>query len=132
MKTLLLSITLILTSYVIFAQVPVNDAIEDAIEITTTSFTDENLRLDLAAEFNEPINGCGIGGFKTVFYKFLAPFSGDAAAVVLNQDGSSASGSIFAIFYSAPNLNITSGDEFIFSETPCVLTPNATNLIISQ
>ncbi|WP_435413615.1 T9SS type A sorting domain-containing protein, partial [Psychroserpens mesophilus] len=107
-------------------------AIEDAIEITTTSFTDENLRLDLAAEFNEPINGCGIGGFKTVFYKFLAPFSGDAAAVVLNQDGSSASGSIFAIFYSAPNLNITSGDEFIFSETPCVLTPNATNLIISE
>lgn len=132
MKTLLLSIIFILTSYTLFAQVPINDAIEDAIEITTTSFADENLRLDLAETFPGPINGCDVSGFKTLFYKFTAPFSGDASAVVLNQDGTAATGTIFAIFYSAPNLNVTSGTELISSVTPCVTTLVATNTTITE
>jgi hypothetical protein len=132
MKTLLLSITFILTSYALFAQVPINDTFENAIEITTNAFTDENLRLDLAPEFNESINGCDINGYKTVFYKFTAPFNGDASAVVLNQDGTPGTGTIFAIFYTAPNLNVVSGSELTFSITPCITTPNATNTLITE
>lgn len=101
-------------SRITFNQVepPSNDSISNAIEITSSIYSHENLRLDIAAANPGGQNGCPIGGFSTVYYKFTANTDGIANFQVLDQYNNTVdSNNALAIIYTAPNLNATSDTE---------------------
>ncbi|WCO02692.1 T9SS type A sorting domain-containing protein [Psychroserpens ponticola] len=122
MKTYSLFLLALLISFTSLCQVPINDTIENAIEITETSFIDDNLRLDLASEASGFSSGiCGSNGYKSIYYKFTTSFTGDVSAIIKNQDGSDIPNSnSLVLFYSAPNLNVTSESELIENISGCV------------
>ena len=89
---------------------PPNDSIENAIEMTST-FYDENIRLDLAAANPGGQVGCDLGGFSNVYYKFTATTDGNVTFFLFPQFGGPVTGNAFVIVYTAANLNATSDSE---------------------
>ncbi|WCO02693.1 leucine-rich repeat domain-containing protein [Psychroserpens ponticola] len=112
MKRILLSLIALFIYTTAFSQVPINDTIENAIEITENSFVDENLRLDLASESSGGQVGCPTTD-KVVYYKFTADADTKIFTKLTDDTDNpiSGSGSTFINIYEAPNLNITSESE---------------------
>lgn len=106
MKRLLLSITALFVTYVCFSQVPANDLIENAIEITVPNFSD-SVNISEASLSLGGQTGCTTAGFKTVYYKFTALVTGSVKATL----GSGTPNLSFVIFYTATDLNVTSEAE---------------------
>ncbi len=107
MKKLLLFFSFVLfASYTSFAQVPVNDLIVNATEITTYHLSESNLRLDLASTSAGGQNVCNVSGFKVVYYKFTANSVATLTATLQDQNSGTISQS-FLIFYTAADLNVT-------------------------
>jgi hypothetical protein len=71
MKKLLLSLTALFLTFIAFSQVPANDLIENATEMTQNVFFDQNVRLDLATTTGLENPDYGIGPLNKVFYKSL-------------------------------------------------------------
>ncbi len=120
-------------SRVTFEQVepPVNDSIIDAIEITSSIYSHENLRLDIAALNAGGQNGCTLTDFPTVYYKFTANTNGTANFQVLDQNNNAVdNNNAFAIIYTAPNLNATSDTELTLISN-CAFGANTSINIVS-
>jgi hypothetical protein len=106
MKRVLLSLSILFLTFTAFAQVPANDLIENAIEITGPNFTDANVRLDLATTTGENPTGCGTGSFTKVFYKYTATADANLTGIISDVISSPITQS-FIIVYTAPDLNQT-------------------------
>ncbi|MGB1308693.1 MAG: leucine-rich repeat domain-containing protein, partial [Oceanihabitans sp.] len=134
MKRFLLLFTIILFyGQSIQAQVPANDLIQNAALLNKAPFNDYNLRLDLATTNNVQPQSCATGTFQKVYYKFTADVSGlltiDVKDATYYNDNS---GQIFAIVYTAPNLNVTSETDLsVYSD--CVFgSATAVNVVQGQ
>ena len=100
---------------VTFETPPPNDLIENALEITSSYFLDENLRLDLVATTNIGGQSCAVLGYRTVYYKFVARANANAIFNLFNQGGGTVTGSSFVIAYSAPSLNALDNELSVVS-----------------
>jgi hypothetical protein len=105
-KLLLLSIVLFIVQTSFSQTTPINDLIENAIEITGANFTDQNVRLDLATTTGENPTGCGTGSFTKVFYKYTATADANLTGIISDVISSPITQS-FIIVYTAPDLNQT-------------------------
>ncbi|WP_179320645.1 T9SS type A sorting domain-containing protein [Winogradskyella helgolandensis] len=112
MKRLLLSFTTLLLTLATFAQVPPNDLIENATEITAFDFVDENLRLGLATAGGESAGGCPVDNYELIHYKFTATTTGTVFFNITNQDNTEidTNSPVFIHAYSSPNLNASYSD----------------------
>ena len=110
---------------------PPNDTIENAIEVTSSSFNDENIRIDLAASNPGGQGSCPLATFNIVYYKFTATTNGTATFSLLNQNGGANPVNSFVIFYSAPNLNALDTDLTLVSSCSFVTQPSI-NIVNGQ
>lgn len=115
-----------------FVAPPPNDSIENAIEITTADYNDENLRLDLAATNLGGQISCDVNGFSTVYYKFTAEANGTASFFLFPQAGGTLTGNAFVIMYTAPNLNATSNSELTLISNCAFETQPSINIVDGQ
>ncbi|MFD1064041.1 T9SS type A sorting domain-containing protein [Winogradskyella litorisediminis] len=88
------------------APLPVNDLIENAIEVPIGGFIDQNVRLDLATSTGGG-SDCGVDSFQRVYYKFTATANGPVNLNLNDSNFQSVNANSFIIPYTAPNLNIT-------------------------
>lgn len=107
---------------------PPNDAIENAIEITGSSYYDQDVRLDLAAANLGGQVGCDLGTLPLVYYKFTALTSGQAS-VFLSSNVTL--GNTFAIFYTASDLNATDNNQLTLASV-CSFGTQSTNFNIVE
>lgn len=116
-------------SRIAVVQGPPNDSIETAIEVTTSTYNHQNVRLDLAAENLGGQGGCAVSGFKTAYYKFTASSNGYVTFQLHQQGGIGVgNGEGFVIFYEAPGLNATDNELNVISN--CSLGASATISIV--
>lgn len=106
---------------------PPNDTIDNAIEITGSSYTD-TVRIDLAAQNLGGQIDCSIAGFTTVYYKFTAQTSGQASVFL---SSSVTLGATFAILYSAANLNALNNNELTLA-SDCAFGTQTTNFNVVE
>jgi Leucine-rich repeat (LRR) protein len=127
MKKLLLCLTALSMTFFTFSQVPVNDLIENAIEITTSNYND-NVNISEATDSSGGQTGCSTAGYKTVYYKFIATANGTVNAAFSGGDINQS----FLIFFTAPNLNVTSESELSLAPgSLCSLALNANVSIVN-
>ena len=114
-----------------YAQVPVNDLIENAIEITTTDFVDNDIRLDFATASTTEPSSCGVGVFNRVYYKFTASITGTLIASITNTDGSSVpASSSFIIPFTATNINEVDESQLTVVPDYCFLSSTNTLAVV--
>lgn len=107
---------------------PSNDTIENAIEITASNFSDDDVRIDLAApNLGGQIN-CPLTGFNTVYYKFTALATGPAEVFLISN---TSLGNTFAIIYAAADLNATNNNQLTLSST-CAFGGQVTNFNVVE
>jgi hypothetical protein len=112
MKRLLLCLTALLLTFTAFAQVPANDLIENAIEITGPNFTDSNVRLDLATTTGENNPACPTNAFTKVYYKYTAAADANLTGIISDVISTPITQS-FIIVYTAPDLNQTDVSQLV-------------------
>lgn len=99
-----------LLTFSAFCQVPENDLLENAITLNTFPYNHNNLRLDLATSSSISPNGCPLGNYNLVYYKFTAEESSEFEVTVEDANNNDIITS-FAIIFTAPSLNITDDSE---------------------
>lgn len=112
-KLLLFKLLTFCTIIFSFGQVPANDLIENAIEITAENFVDQNVRLDLATLNGIGGSDCGVDGFKRVYYKFTSTAGGIVTAQLTDSNQQTFGGNTFLIPYTSPDLNITNENQLL-------------------
>lgn len=109
MKHLLLLFILSSFSFIsLQAQAPPNDLVQNAILIDESPFVDVNVRIPNATLNNGGQIDCAVTGFRVVHYKF---FADENKNVTITIDSNGNMTSVFAIVYTAANLNAVNNSE---------------------
>ncbi|WP_299114934.1 T9SS type A sorting domain-containing protein [uncultured Winogradskyella sp.] len=106
--------------------IPVNDLIENAVEIPEENFIDENLRLDLATTNGIGGSDCGVDSFERVYYKFTATSFISITASITDPNFQAINGNSFLIPYTAPDLNQMNENQLLVLPGYCTFSTSTT------
>ncbi|HCY82258.1 MAG TPA: hypothetical protein DHV22_11995, partial [Xanthomarina gelatinilytica] len=123
MKQIYLVCAFLCTTFISFAQVPSNDEIQNAVNITSLPFTDYNVQTQNATTASGGgMNGCNLGTtYSRVYYKYQSPIN-QTIRVKLTEESNN---SIIMVYDSNFNTNVTS-DSQLYQVSSCEFNSDLT------
>ena len=123
MKQIYLVCAFLCTTFISFAQVPPNDEIQNAVNITSLPFTDYNVQTQNATTASGGgMNGCNFGTtYSRVYYKYQSPIN-QTIRVKLTEESNN---SIIMVYDSNFNTNVTS-DSQLYQVSSCEFNSDLT------